>query len=301
MWFTLTPLDADYPRRGTASLRDGARDPALGEGALRSARRPRAVAQVVPRHEARCAGSAPSPSAARVGALRRADTGSGDVLEHFVAWDPGKRLAFFAEKMTTPLVSEFFEDYVITPLGPITARKLVWTVGLPSHASPFRPLMFAIRPRFAKMFDDARRRPRPLRLPLTRAGGVPLDPVDHLRAVGSRRRACDICWMPVGLVTLTSVRRPPITSRPTNIEAIRAELDRFSAAMMRQIVLVERCLRDGSADVDVRAHVVLAGHAQEALRAARRRAGARACRPSPRPGGTPAPSPCDGRPASPSR
>lgn len=86
-------------------------------------------------------------------AVRRADTGSGDVIEHFLVWDAPHRMAFYAERMTTPLASEFFEDYVIEPLGPDRAR-LVWTVAYQPRL-PFRPFMFAIRPRFAKMFDDA--------------------------------------------------------------------------------------------------------------------------------------------------
>ena len=86
-------------------------------------------------------------------AVRRAETGSGDVIEHFVVWDAPKRLGFYAERMTTPLASEFFEDYVIEPLGEQSAR-LIWTVAYQPRL-PFRPLMFLIRPRFAKMFDDA--------------------------------------------------------------------------------------------------------------------------------------------------
>jgi hypothetical protein len=62
-------------------------------------------------------------------------------------------MAFYAERMTTPLASEFFEDYVIEPLGDGRAR-LTWTVAYLPRL-PFRPIMFLIRPRFAKMFDDA--------------------------------------------------------------------------------------------------------------------------------------------------
>lgn len=89
----------------------------------------------------------------RAHAVRRADTGSGDVIEHFVVWDAPRRMAFYAERMTTPLASEFFEDYRIEALGEGRSR-LVWTVAYQPRL-PFRPFMFAIRPRFAKMFDDA--------------------------------------------------------------------------------------------------------------------------------------------------
>ncbi len=89
----------------------------------------------------------------KIGAVRRADTGSGDVFEHFVAWDAPRRMAFYVEKMTAPYVSAFFEDYVVEKLGEDRAR-LTWTVAFEPRMV-FRPLMFAIRPRFAKMFDDA--------------------------------------------------------------------------------------------------------------------------------------------------
>ncbi len=86
-------------------------------------------------------------------AVRRADTRSGDVIEHFVVWDAPKRMAFYAERMTTPIASEFFEDYVIESIGEGRSR-LTWTVAFKARI-PFRPLMFLIRPRFSKMFDDA--------------------------------------------------------------------------------------------------------------------------------------------------
>lgn len=152
MWFRLTPLDADYPRRAKhrfvmereIGLSADALFDLLGDVTAWPKWFPemRAMRWI-----------SPEPERAKVGALRRADTGSGDVLEHFVVWDRGVRMAFFAEKMTTPLVSAFFEDYEITRLS-ADRSKLVWTVAFEPRL-PFRPLMFAIRPRFAKMFDDA--------------------------------------------------------------------------------------------------------------------------------------------------
>ncbi len=152
MWFTLTPLDAAYPRGAkhrfvmerelplsTHALFDLLADIAAWPKWFPEMRAMRWIS--------------PEPERARVGAIRRADTGSGDVIEHFVVWDRGVRMAFFAEKMTTPLVSAFFEDYEITSLGE-GRSKLVWTVAFEPRI-PFKPLMFAIRPRFAKMFDDA--------------------------------------------------------------------------------------------------------------------------------------------------
>lgn len=150
MWFTLTSLDADYPSRAPHRF-VMEREVATSADALFAIL---ADPEQWPRWFPDMRGMrwiSPEAERSRVGAMRRADTGSGDLIEHFVAWDPGRRLAFYAHKMTTPLVSEFFEDYVISPLGPDRAR-LVWTVGFRPRL-PFRPLMFAIRPRFAKMFD----------------------------------------------------------------------------------------------------------------------------------------------------
>lgn len=151
MWFTLTPLDADYPSRAPHRF-VMEREVATSADALFSLL---ADPEAWPKWFPDMRGMrwiSPEGERARVGSIRRADTGSGDVIEHFVAWDVGRRLAFYAHQMTTPLVSEFFEDYVISPLGPDRAR-LVWTVAFRPRL-PFRPLMFAIRPRFAKMFDD---------------------------------------------------------------------------------------------------------------------------------------------------
>lgn len=152
MWFTLTALDADYPARAPHRF-VMEREIPLSASALFALL---ADTSAWPKWFPDMRGMrwiSPEGERARVGAIRRADTGSGDVIEHFVAWEPGVRMAFYAEKMSTPLVSEFFEDYVITPLGEARAR-LVWTVGFRPRL-PFRPLMFVIRPRFAKMFDDA--------------------------------------------------------------------------------------------------------------------------------------------------
>ncbi len=96
----------------------------------------------------------PEGERGKVGAIRRADTGSGDVIEHFVAWDENVRLAFYAERMSTPLVSEFFEDYVLSDVPGKEGRCMLrWTVGYRPRTliRPFHPL---IRPRFRKMFED---------------------------------------------------------------------------------------------------------------------------------------------------
>jgi hypothetical protein len=152
MWFTLRPLGSDYPSRAPHRFvmeRELAATPAALFAILADASEwPRWFPDMK-----RMTWVSPEAERSKVDAVRRADTGSGDVIEHFVVWDPSKRLAFYAEKMTTPLVSEFFEDYVIEPVGTDRSR-LIWTVGFQPRI-PFRPLMFAIRPKFAKMFDGA--------------------------------------------------------------------------------------------------------------------------------------------------
>lgn len=152
MWFDLRPLAPDYPARAPHRFvmeRELAGTPAAIFAIL-------ADVSEWPRWFPDMRGVtwiSPEAERNKPHAVRRADTGSGDVIEHFVVWDEGKRLAFYAERMTTPLVSEFFEDYVIEPVGTDRSR-LIWTVAF-SPRIVFRPLMFAIRPKFAKMFDAA--------------------------------------------------------------------------------------------------------------------------------------------------
>lgn len=152
MWFTLRPLPESYARtaRHTFVMERELETSAEALFALL------ADAEAWPKwfpDMRRVTWLSPEGERARVDAVRRADTGSGDVIEHFVVWDAPRRFAFYAERMSTPLVSEFFEDYEITPLGP-QRSKLRWVVAFEPRLV-FRPLMFAIRPRFAAMFDGA--------------------------------------------------------------------------------------------------------------------------------------------------
>jgi hypothetical protein len=93
-----------------------------------------------------------SPEAERgkVGARRLAETRSGDVEEHFIVWEPNRRIAFYAERMSTPLVTEFMEDYHLEAAGPDKTR-LKWLV----HYRPRTAIAFLhpiIRPIFDRMF-----------------------------------------------------------------------------------------------------------------------------------------------------
>lgn len=92
----------------------------------------------------------PEGERGKVGSRRLAETRSGDVEEHFTVWEPGKRLAFYAERMSTPLVTEFMEDYQLEGL-PGGRTRMLWLV----HYRPRRGITLLhpiIRPIFARMF-----------------------------------------------------------------------------------------------------------------------------------------------------
>jgi ribosome-associated toxin RatA of RatAB toxin-antitoxin module len=152
MWFDLETLDADYPYRAKhrfVMTRELDATPDRLFAILADVDEwPRWFPDM-----SKMAWISPEAARNKPHAVRRANTSSGDVIEHFVAWDEGKRLAFYAERMSTPLVRAFFEDYVIEPVGTNRSR-LTWIVAFEPRL-PFRPLMFAIRPSFAKMFDSA--------------------------------------------------------------------------------------------------------------------------------------------------
>ncbi|MFO0686164.1 MAG: SRPBCC family protein [Sandaracinus sp.] len=152
MWFRLKDLDAGYPARAPRRFVIEREVACSAERLFAMLGDPSEWPRWFPDMRA-MRWISPEGERAKVGAIRRADTGSGDVIEHFVAWESPRHIAFYAEKMTTPLATEFFEDYVITPLGESRAR-LTWTVGYQLRL-PLRPLAFLIVPRFAKMFDDA--------------------------------------------------------------------------------------------------------------------------------------------------
>ncbi len=152
MWFRLKDLDADYPARAPRRFVIERELACSADRLFTLLGDPDQWPRWFPDMRA-MRWLSPEGERAKVGAIRRADTGSGDVIEHFVAWDPPRRIGFYAEKMSTPIATEFFEDYVIEALGPDRSR-LKWTVGYQLRL-PLRPLAFVIVPRFAKMFDDA--------------------------------------------------------------------------------------------------------------------------------------------------
>lgn len=94
-----------------------------------------------------------SPEPHGVGSEREIELKMVTVKERFLAWDPGKRLAFHIHGITLPLVTAMLEDMVIEATSDRTSR-LVWTV----HYRPSL-LMRLVHPVgravFGKMFRAA--------------------------------------------------------------------------------------------------------------------------------------------------
>ena len=77
------------------------------------------------------------------------------VREHFLAWEPGKRLAFTIHKMTLPLVEAMVEDMVFEPLGEGRTRFLWRAYYRPKFfMQPFHPIMRAV---FGQIFQETTR------------------------------------------------------------------------------------------------------------------------------------------------
>ncbi len=149
MWFRLQPVDASY----------GDRAPHTFRYVIELAAPPDRVFQILgdptqwPKWFPDMTGMrwlSPEGDRAKVGARRLAETRSGDVEEHFTVWGPGKRIAFYAERMSTPLDTEFMEDYHLEPIG-AGRTKMTWLV----HSRPRRGIAILhpiIRPIFGRMF-----------------------------------------------------------------------------------------------------------------------------------------------------
>ena len=63
-----------------------------------------------------------------VGALRHVTLGPTRALERFLAWEPGRRLAFRVEEVNVPLLRAFVEDWRLEPLAG-GRTHLIWRVG----------------------------------------------------------------------------------------------------------------------------------------------------------------------------
>lgn len=85
-----------------------------------------------------------------VGSVREVTTDALTVRERFIVWEAGKRMMFYAEGMSLPLVTEFTEDFELTPLGDARCR-LRWDVGYRPR-TVFRPIHPVLRVIFDRMF-----------------------------------------------------------------------------------------------------------------------------------------------------
>lgn len=152
MWFHLAPTDLSFldhsPRRIEHALEIAA--PAERVFALAAGERFHDwLTELVA-----CEWTSPAPHG--VGSTRIVALDTLAVRERFVAWEPGRRLAFVIEECTVPLVRRMMEHLAIEPLGEARCR-LVYTV----HYEP-SILMTAVhpvaRPIFARMFGRAAER-----------------------------------------------------------------------------------------------------------------------------------------------
>ena len=89
----------------------------------------------------------------RVGARREVDTKSSKLIEHFIAWEENKRMAFYAEAMSVPLAREFMEDYRLEAHGE-GQTKMTWLVHYRLRLF-LRPFDGLVRIKFGGMFESA--------------------------------------------------------------------------------------------------------------------------------------------------
>ena len=85
-----------------------------------------------------------------VGTVRDVTTnGIGVIREHFFCWDEGERFSFSVSSSTSPLLTSFYEDYLLRPVEGGNTR-LIWTV-----ACRAKPWAFFAGPALMSVFKSS--------------------------------------------------------------------------------------------------------------------------------------------------
>ncbi len=77
-----------------------------------------------------------------VGTLRTVWVGRAEVQEHFIVWEPARRITFHIVQSSAPGLRVMAEDYLITPMG--NGSQLAVTVGMEAKW-PLRLVPFLVR------------------------------------------------------------------------------------------------------------------------------------------------------------
>jgi polyketide cyclase/dehydrase/lipid transport protein len=90
-----------------------------------------------------------------VGSVRDYRLSHARLIEHFIVWEPGRRVAFYVSRSSLPFVSQLVEDYQITAVP--GGSELVWRVGY--RVSPvFEYFSKSLRKVYVDVFGAASRR-----------------------------------------------------------------------------------------------------------------------------------------------
>ena len=96
-----------------------------------------------------------TPAPHGVGSVRDFRLTYARLTQHFIAWEPGRRLALYVSRSSLPFVSQLVEDYQITPVP--GGCEIVWRVAY--RLSPmFEYFRTPLRLVYAEVFGAASRR-----------------------------------------------------------------------------------------------------------------------------------------------
>lgn len=88
-----------------------------------------------------------------IGSLRRRDLGAVRLIDHVVAWRPGRRLTTWVERATLPFARHLLEDLRLEPAHG-GGTRLGWSLHLRPHR-PLRPLVPALRLELGRLHAQA--------------------------------------------------------------------------------------------------------------------------------------------------